>query len=259
MDAQILHDAARFNMDLVGGLERTLQGKIKPSMLNVARLNRNHAPDDQIVITQCSMRHLYAAEPKENALIDQAKKYERRRCNHHTLEEPLSTFECLLEVVDPRSNHTNKHRYVVASQDPRVRAKMRQIPGIPLVYIHRSVMILEPLANITEDLRERLEIGKLRAGLKGRREIDGSHKRKRDNGDREADIPHDLGSDSVQGHAKPMSETQSVFKKPRRGEKGPNPLSVKKPKKRTSQTEKLETPEINYGNRLGTWVGIFRV
>ena len=155
MDAQILHNAARFKMDLVEGLERTLQGKIKPSMLNVARLNRNHAPDDQIVITQCSMRHLYAAEPKENALIDQAKKYERRRCNHHTLEEPLSTFKCLLEVVDPRSNHTNKHRYVVASQDPRARAKMRQIPGIPLVYIHRSVMILEPMASVTEDLRKR--------------------------------------------------------------------------------------------------------
>ena len=187
------------------------------------------------------MRHLYAAEPKENALIDQAKKYERRRCNHHTLEEPLSTFECLLEVVDPRSNHTNKHRYVVASQDPRVRAKMRQIPGIPLVYIHRSVMILEPIASVTEDLREALEMGKLRAGLKGRREIDGSHKRKRDNGDREGDIPQDLGSDSVQGHAKPMLETQSVFKKPRRGEKSPNPLSIKKPKKRTSQAEKLET------------------
>lgn len=105
------------------------------------------------MITQCSMRHLYAAEPKENALIDQAKKYERRRCNH-TLEEPLSTFECLLEVVDPRSNHTNKHRYVVASQNPRVRAKMRQIPGIPLVYIHRSVMILKPMARVKEDLRE---------------------------------------------------------------------------------------------------------
>ena len=81
----------------------------------------------------------------------------------------------------------------------------------------------------------------MRAGLRGRREIDGSYKRKRDNGDRETDIPHDLESDSVQRHAKPMPETQSVFKKPRREEKGPNPLSIKNPKKRTSQAEKLET------------------
>ena len=85
------------------------------------------------------------------------------------------------------------------------------------------------------------KVSKLRAGLKGRREIDGSYKRKRNTGDHEADIPHDLGSDSVQGHAKPMSETQSVFKKPRRGEKGLNLLSIKKPNKRASRAEKLET------------------
>lgn len=216
LDAQILHDAARFKMDLVGGLERTLQGKIKP------------------MITQCSMRHLYAAEPKENALIEQAKKYERRRCNHHTLEEPLSALECFEGVVDPKSNHTNKHRYVVASQDSRVRAKMRQIPGVPLVYIHRSVMILEPMASVTEDLREREEMGKLRAGLKGRRVMDGGHKRKRDEGDHEVNVPHD----SMQGQIGFMSETQPVAKKLKRGGKSPNPLSVKKPKGRSSQAIK---------------------
>lgn len=41
-----------------------------------------------------------------------------------------------------------------------------------------------------------------------------------------------------------MSKTRSVFKKPRRGEKGPNPLSIKKPKKRASQAEKLETSSM---------------
>jgi len=32
VDAQFVQDAARFKMDLVGGLERTLQGKVKTSM-----------------------------------------------------------------------------------------------------------------------------------------------------------------------------------------------------------------------------------
>jgi hypothetical protein len=36
VDAQIIQDAARFKMDLAGGLERTLQGKVKPSMLNLS-------------------------------------------------------------------------------------------------------------------------------------------------------------------------------------------------------------------------------
>jgi U3 small nucleolar RNA-associated protein 23 len=31
VDAEIIQDAAKFKMDLVGGLERTLSGKVKPS------------------------------------------------------------------------------------------------------------------------------------------------------------------------------------------------------------------------------------
>lgn len=32
VDAQMIQDTERFKMDLVGGLERTLHGKVKPSM-----------------------------------------------------------------------------------------------------------------------------------------------------------------------------------------------------------------------------------
>jgi hypothetical protein len=34
MDADIIRDADRFKMDLVGGLERTLHGQVKPSTLH---------------------------------------------------------------------------------------------------------------------------------------------------------------------------------------------------------------------------------
>lgn len=33
LDSNIIRDADRFKMDLVGGLERTLHGQVKPSML----------------------------------------------------------------------------------------------------------------------------------------------------------------------------------------------------------------------------------
>src|SRR5436309_2984023 len=132
------------------------------------------------VISQCSMRHLYMSEPRVPDLIGRAKTYERRRCNHHTLENPLSTLECLSSVVDPKDSKTNKHRYVVASQDRTVRNHMRTIAGVPLIYISRSVMIMEPMAAATEDIRERGEREKFRAGLKGKRIVDGSKvKRKR--------------------------------------------------------------------------------
>ncbi len=32
VDADIIRDADRFKMDLIGGLERTLHGQVKPSM-----------------------------------------------------------------------------------------------------------------------------------------------------------------------------------------------------------------------------------
>jgi U3 small nucleolar RNA-associated protein 23 len=35
VDADIIRDADRFKMDLVGGLERTLHGQVKPSTLYI--------------------------------------------------------------------------------------------------------------------------------------------------------------------------------------------------------------------------------
>jgi len=204
VDADMIRDADRFKMDLVGGLERTLHGQVKP------------------MITQCSMRHLYAAskEPGVSYLIDKAKTYERRRCNHlpESYPVPLGTKECLGSVVDPKSNKTNKHRYVVASQELGVRKHMRGIMGVPLVYINRSVMIMEPMADATVGNREREEKGKFRDGLRSRGS--GSLKRKRDDGDETGE--------------KQVSNTDDLSKKSkkRKGPKEPNPLSIRKPKKK---------------------------
>lgn len=168
------------------------------------------------------MRHLYAAakEPGVSYLIDKAKTYERRRCNHlpEDYPEPLSTKECLASVVDPKSNNTNKHRYVVASQELEVRKHMRGIMGVPLVYINRSVMIMEPMADATVGNREREEKGKFRDGLKSRGS--GSLKRKREEGDEAGEKQGEVGDDV------------SKKSKKRKGPKEPNPLSVKKPKKK---------------------------
>ncbi|KAF3769253.1 hypothetical protein M406DRAFT_18890, partial [Cryphonectria parasitica EP155] len=199
VDADLVRDADRFAMDLPQYLANTLHGEVK------------------ILITQCSMRHLYAQgrEPGMDRVIDKAKTLERRRCGHHPDEfpEPLSTVECLGSVVGP----TNKHRYVVASQDAGFRAKMRGIPGVPLIYISRSVMILEPMASATARVVQKGERAKFRAELKEPAQPGG--KRKRDDGDNE-------GSDGDEKEG--GSKTEKKKKKKRKGEKGPNPLSVKK-------------------------------
>jgi U3 small nucleolar RNA-associated protein 23 len=158
--------------------------------------------------------------------IDQAKQYERRRCGHHTLDTPLSTLECLQSVVDAKGSGSNKHRYVVASQSREVRELMRTIPGVPMVYINRSVMIMEPMASATEQNRARGEKAKLRAGIKGKRTPTTGVKRKRDD---EEPAATSAGAENGEGAA---AKKEKKEKKKKKGPKGPNPLSVKKPKKK---------------------------
>lgn len=206
-----------------------------------------------IVITQCSMRHLYASasEPGMPLLIEKAKEYERRRCDHRPEEypEPLSAVECLLSVVDPKGSKTNKHRYVIASQQLGVRKAMREIMGVPLVYINRSVMIMEPIAAATAQNREREEREKFRAGLRsGRASGSQNMKRKRDNEDGES-------HSAVQDPDAYTGEAVAKRKKTHgNGPKGPNPLSTKKSKKRVvaeGAGAPLKAESQAYGTRAG--------
>lgn len=210
LDSQILEDAYKFKIDLVSRLSKVLGGQVKP------------------MITTCDMRHLYNAKPKNETLILQAKEYERRRCNHQDLDEPLSTLECLSQVVDPKDNNTNKFRYIVASNDPRVRAKMRGIAGVPLIYISKSVVLMEPMANATEEVRDREEKSKFKQGLKGQRKPDQAPKRKRSDEDNEAEDGSDDGDAT--------EEVRPAKKKRQKGPKQPNPLSMKKAKKDKATT-----------------------
>ncbi|KJZ72594.1 hypothetical protein HIM_07953 [Hirsutella minnesotensis 3608] len=221
VDAEMVQDSCRFKMELEPALQRTVHGKVKP------------------MITQCEIRKLYARkdEPGVSEAIEVAKTCERRRCGHHPDEypEPLSTMECMQSVVDPKDKGENKHRYVVASQSQEVRRMLRGVRGVPLIYIRRSVMILEPMSDESAQTRAREERGKFRAELKK-----ALGKRKRDEG-ADADKHDTDGQDEArpsQAHDEADGEaddgaTEKPKNKKRRGPKGPNPLSVKKAKKET--------------------------
>lgn len=149
----------------------------------------------------------------------------------------MSEFACIQSVVDPKGTKNNKHKLVVASQDDKLRTMLRGIPGVPLIYIKRSVMVMEPMGGATERVRETDERGKFRAGLKGARggeaAVMPSLKRKREVVDNEEASGGD--SDDV-GGPEASSETQPVKRERKRqkGPKGPNPLSTKKPKSKTT-------------------------
>ncbi|TLS28441.1 hypothetical protein PpBr36_00426 [Pyricularia pennisetigena] len=227
VDADIVKDASRFKMDLVPALERTLHGKVKP------------------MITQCSMRHLYAlqgTEPSIKSVIDYAKEtFERRRCGHHPDEtDALSTLECMSSFITD-SGKSARNRYVVASQDDNVRRYMRGIKGVPLIYISRSVMILEPMADSSAAVVAKEERAKFRSGIQSTAST-GSKRKRGDDDDGAGGDHSDSDDDDSEGdeddeerHGRNGSAdgtSPAKKKKKNYGPKGPNPLAAKKKKKK---------------------------
>lgn len=175
------------SFDVAKGINRTIQAEIKP------------------MITQCCMQALYST--KNQDAIEIAKKFERRRCNHPP-KAPLDPSECIESIVNVDGK--NKHRYIVATQDYELRKKLRQVPGIPLVYMNRSVMVMEPLSKKSAQISESLETSKLTGGLNDAKNA--------------GIVPRDVPEG-----------------KKRKGPKAPNPLSVKK--KKVEATEASDAPK----------------
>ncbi|TKA21768.1 hypothetical protein B0A50_08693 [Salinomyces thailandicus] len=213
LDAGIIRAAANFKMRLGAMLANTLHGEIKP------------------LISQCCIRHLYdyetatpEQEREKQEWISVAKQAERRRCGHHELEKPLGAMECVMSMVDPKGSGGNKHRYVVATQDEGLRRALRGVVGVPVVYVKRSVMVLEPMGAVTARVKEGGEKGKLRAGLTSLRPAGTGMKRKRE------DEEEGEGENGKRIKPETPQPVQPKLRKAK-GPKGPNPLSAKKKSK----------------------------
>lgn len=165
------------------------------------------------MITQCCMAALYSAEkatsPEDRGRVKQtialAKEWERRKCNH---KEPLPPGTCLEDVIGP----SNKHRYVLAADDPVVRRmRRRYVPGLPILHYSQSVLVLEPMSDLTERHIAHMEANKSAI----------------------SPVERQLLEQHPDAEAK--NEPAPLMKRKR--PKGPNPLSVKK-----SKTKKPASP-----------------
>ena len=105
--------------------------------------------------TSCVMDELRRLGDDFSGAFLAAKRFERRNCTHHPC---VSGRECLETVV----GDLNKQRLVVATQDLAFRKVLREIPGVPLLYLNRSVVILEPPSAATSTRIQEVEIAKTR-------------------------------------------------------------------------------------------------
>ncbi|KAI8319020.1 hypothetical protein GQ54DRAFT_246755, partial [Martensiomyces pterosporus] len=149
--------------------------------------------------TWCTINEVRKTSDSPEA-IKAMKHFEKRRCPH---KDPVSGIECIKEIMGGE----NKHNYCVAVQDAELREKLRAIPGVPIIHVQRSVIVLERMPQEYRDLSKQQALEKMGATGTERTLLKTIKKK-----EREA---------KMEGRRKVVA----------RGPKGPNPLSVKKAKK----------------------------
>ncbi|KAF8507052.1 PIN domain-like protein [Russula emetica] len=213
VDSEMCETAVSQKIDFLARIESVLVGSVKlsecssasPSGINdpPSPISSAYCPSGTSVITQCCIHELYIRGKSHQPAVDLAKSFERRKCNH---KEAIPGNECIASVV----GETNKHRYVIATQSHPLRVSLRAIPGVPIVHINRSVMVLEPASDATLQSKQRAE--------------------------------HDaLGpSKSEKVALNAVTPQVELVVKRKKRPKGPNPLSVKKKASNTTRVEKAD-------------------
>ncbi|KAI8870677.1 hypothetical protein GQ42DRAFT_145575 [Ramicandelaber brevisporus] len=192
LDPQFIFHAQKSKLNLYNLLPATLQGAVK------------------MMVTPCVITELKSMGPEAHVAFNMALRMERRRCNHHDSGKVDGVNGASKNATLPTSN---KHRYCVATQNQSLRSRLRLVPGVPLLYIQRSVLILEPASSASINFKRRIEMAKTRATKEELQKL-------------EAVNP---------------TAMEPVRKRAKKA-KGPNPLSVKKkqPKKMPQQQKQQQ-------------------
>ncbi|KAJ3144693.1 hypothetical protein HDU89_008063 [Geranomyces variabilis] len=175
VDGNFMANAMHMGAGLEEILARVLTGPTKP------------------MTTSCIQTELRKLGPDYSAVVDACASLERRRCQH---APAVPAAKCITEIIGEK----NQHNYCVATQDTTLRRALAAVPGTPLVYINRSVVILEPPSGATTDRVKEIELGKT--------------------------LPQKFEKSVLHKPAAPVPEVPPHKKKP----KAPNPLSVRKKK-----------------------------
>ena len=230
LDAAFLRQCHAFHMPLQKFVDNTLHGKCKLfiTKCSLAKILRDHEQEIKRGGGRAGERVLQRPEflppPTEVPL---------RHCKHNEEGTAIAEVDCLIDILagQPKGNEMlkNKQHFVLATADPSdvdrrkrafvdVREAARNIPGVPIVYVKRSVMVLEELSRASERMRSGEERGKLKQGIVG----DAGRKRKRDDQDGEEGEDEDGEAEIAAMRQRRMMQRA----------KGPNPLSMKKKKKK---------------------------
>ncbi|KAJ2832209.1 hypothetical protein FBU31_002126 [Coemansia sp. 'formosensis'] len=183
-----------------------------------ARLEEAVQGQAKFLVTHCGISELLKSTSDFRAqAITASKEFEKRRCPH---QEPVPGLDCIREIM----GNENKNNYCVAVQDDDLRATLRAVPGVPILHVKQSVVVLERKSQVAKDASKQMEQDKL-----GLTELERSMLR------------------AVKKQAKEAKGEKRKKKKKTAGPKTPNPLSIKKAAKKPQAAKTTKPPTSKPG------------
>jgi U3 small nucleolar RNA-associated protein 23 len=85
-----------------------------------------------------------------------ARGFERRKCNHWQTKE--TDGECIAGII----GNDNRYRYCVATQSVALRGALRRVPGVPILFEKRGMVLLEPPSDASVGTRKKVSLMILR-------------------------------------------------------------------------------------------------
>ncbi|CAG9769769.1 unnamed protein product [Ceutorhynchus assimilis] len=171
----------------------------------------------KLVTTQCAILEMESLGQKLAGALLILKNYIVHKCGHEG--KPLPGSRCILSMVCK----DNPSHYIVCTQDRDLQEKLRNLAGVPLLYLHSKTPVLEPPSPATVKRAEEKISGLVQS------EVEKINKLKMEEG---------------------IKIEEQKFKK--RKKKGANPLSCKKKQKKTQNSpiqKKESRPEMEKKKR----------
>lgn len=158
------------------------------------------------MITTCTLEDLNRIKDGDmSGAVFIGRRMEQRNCRHTKTKSPE---ECIKDLI----SSDNPHHYAVAAQMHELKRDLRKIPGVPLIYIQRGIVVMEAPSRQTM-----VEVAKREEAKFGIPEAD---------------------KKAIQAIA-PVEVFVNPEKRKRKP-KVPNPLSVKKPKRKLNESKKIK-------------------
>ncbi|CEP11558.1 hypothetical protein [Parasitella parasitica] len=175
----------------------------------------------RLVVTECILQDIKSKGPDFTSAYILAKKFDTRRCPHKD-GGPVSSYQCIRDLVGTE----NKQHFCVATQNPKLKDRMRKIPGVPIIYVNvkQQGLGLEPMTDKSKQVMKINESEKVKPLDKETLRI------------KRALFANEEEETKTKSH-KPQAKKRKV--------KGVNPLAMKKKKKKMPPQPKQKAGDSN--------------